>query len=112
MTSAIRNATHGFRIHKDLPPFQIHASLGHLFDSDSNPTSLILKRFHILLPLIANVACAPSVPSADRPTHCLRHISAHSARSRFKSHCSEIITHSLHQEMYATTPENFHLLLS
>ncbi len=56
MTSALRNASRGFGIHKDLPPFTIHSSLGDLFDSIANPDLLILRRFNILLPLIANVA--------------------------------------------------------
>ena len=47
MTSAIRNATRGFRIHKDLPPFTLHTSLGNLFGSNSNPDSLILQCFHL-----------------------------------------------------------------
>ena len=44
MASARRNALHGFQIHKDLPNFPIHQTIGALFDISTNTTSKILQR--------------------------------------------------------------------
>ena len=85
MTSALRNASCGFRIHKNLPPFTVHSSLGDLFDSVANPELLILRRFHILLPLIANIACPPSTPNPNCVDYFLHSVSPHSARDRIKN---------------------------
>ena len=112
MKSALRNASHGFRIHKHLPSFQLHSSLGDLFDLTSNPDSLILRRFHILLPRLASIACPPSIPSSDRVEYFLQSVSPHSARARFKNHCSVYLTNSLYQDVHADSPEHFHLLPS
>jgi hypothetical protein len=62
VASACRNALHSFRIHKDLPNFPIHQTIGALFEISTNTTSKILQRFHPLLPHIAEVACTPSIP--------------------------------------------------
>jgi hypothetical protein len=43
MASARRNALHGFRIHKDLPNFPIHQTIGTLFEISTNTTSKILQ---------------------------------------------------------------------
>ena len=42
MASARRNALHGFRIHKDLPNFPVHQTIGALFDISTNTNSKIL----------------------------------------------------------------------
>jgi hypothetical protein len=66
MASARRNALQGFRIHKDLPNFPIHHTIVALFEISTNTTSKILQRFHCLIPHIAEVTCAPSIPPPDR----------------------------------------------
>jgi hypothetical protein len=81
MASARRNALHGFRIHKDLPNFPIHQTIGTLFDISTNNTSKILQRFHCILPHIAEIPCAPSIPPTDRINHFLTLVSPKSAQS-------------------------------
>jgi len=65
MASARRNALHGFQIHKDLPNFPIHQTIGALFDISTNDTSKILQQFHCILPHIAEIACTPSIPPTE-----------------------------------------------
>jgi len=60
-----------FRIHKDLPNFPIHQTIGALFDISTNNTSKNLQQFHCILPHIAEIACAPSIPPTDRINHFL-----------------------------------------
>ncbi len=82
MAATIRNATNGFKLHKDLLPFQLHDSITQLFHPDTNPDSLIQQHFHTLLPQIASVACPPSTPPPIRIQHFLSSISATSTHSR------------------------------
>jgi hypothetical protein len=79
MRSTIRNAQHRFQLHKDLLPFQLHQSLGDLFTISTKPDSLILQWFHCLLPQIANIACAPTIPTPNRIQPFLSSVSPHSA---------------------------------
>jgi hypothetical protein len=71
MASTHQNALQGFCIHKDLPNFFMHPTLGAIFDVSIITTSNILKRFQCLLPHIADIACAPSTPPSDRINHFL-----------------------------------------
>ncbi len=112
MASACRNALQGFRIHKDLPNFFMHPTLGALFDVSINTTSNILKPFHCLLPHIAGVACAPSTPPSDRINHSLMLVSPKSAHSRLKLHINDYLSHSLYNEVFSNAPDHFHLLPS
>jgi hypothetical protein len=95
MASACRNALQGFHIHKELPNFFMHPALGALFDISINTTSNILKRFHCLLPHIADVACAPSTPPSNQINHFLALVSPKSVRSRLKLHINNYLSHSL-----------------
>ncbi len=91
MASACRNAIHGFWIHKDLPNFPIHPFIEDLFDISNNTHSTILPCFHCLLPQIADIACAPSIPTSDRISHFLTLVSPKSAQSRIKLHCNDYL---------------------
>jgi hypothetical protein len=81
MTSAIRCATLGFRLHKHLNPHLLHPSLTDLFQLSTNGSSLILQRFHCLLPHIAAIGCSPSTPHATRTTAFLTLVSPKSAQN-------------------------------
>ncbi len=78
----------------------------------TNATSKILQRFHCILPHIAEVACAPSIPPTVRINHFLTLVSPKSARSRIKLHLNDYITHSLYNEVFTNAPDQFHLLPS
>jgi hypothetical protein len=112
MVSACRNALQGFYIHKDLPNFLIHPTIGALFDISTNTTSNILQCFHCLLPHIAEVPCAPSIPPSDRINHFLTLVSPKSAQSRLKLHLSNYLSHSLYNKVFSNAPDHFHLLPS
>jgi hypothetical protein len=107
-----RNALHGFQIFKDIPNFPIHQTIGALFDIFTNTTSKILQRFHCLLPHIAEVACAPSIPPPDCINHFLPLVSPKSARSRLKLHLNDYLSHSLYNNVFSNAPNHFHLLPS
>jgi hypothetical protein len=62
MTNAHRNATNGFQIHPDSTPHHLHLSLSALFDIHKNQDSLLLRRFHLLLPHFAAIGSTPSTP--------------------------------------------------
>jgi hypothetical protein len=112
MASAHRNALQRFRIHKDLPNFFMHLTLSTLFDVSMNTTSYILKRFHCLLPHIAEVACAPSTPPFDRINHFLTLVSPKSTHSSLKLHINDYLSHSLYNKVFSNAPDHFHLLPS
>ena len=79
MVSACRNALQEFCIHKALPNFTIHPTISALFDISTNTTSKILQRIHCLLPQIAEVTCAPSIPPSNCINHFLTSVSPKSA---------------------------------
>ncbi len=110
--SAHRNALQGFRIHKDLPNYLMHPTVGKLFNISTNTTSKILQRYHCLLPHIAKVSCAPFIPPSDRINHFLMLVSPNSTRSRLKLHFNDYLSHSLYKEVYSNAPDHFHLLPS
>jgi hypothetical protein len=112
MASACRNALRGFRIHKDLPNFLIHPTIGALFDISTNTTSNILQCFYCLLPHIAEVACAPSIPPSDSINHFLILVSPKSVQSKLKLHLNNYLSHSLYSEVFSNAPDHFHLLPS
>ena len=112
MMSACRNALHCFRIHKDLPNFPIHQTIGALFNISTNTTSKILHCFHCLLPHIAEVTCAPSIPPPDGINHFIKLVSPKSARSRLKLHLNGYLSHSLYNDVFSDAPDHFHLLPS
>ena len=85
--------------YKDLPNFLLHPTIGELCDVSSNTTYKILQHLHCLLPHIPEVMCAPSTPLSDRI-------------NIIKLHCSNYLSHSLHNEVFANAPDHFHLLPS
>ena len=112
LRTAIKNARAGFTLHRDLLPFKLHHTLSDLFNRSSNPSSLILQRYHCLLPDIASVACGPSTPPATRTSHFLTSVSTNSARDRISAHCSSSIIQDLYHEVYTSSPQDIHLLPS
>mmetsp|Transcript_18973 Transcript_18973/g.34190 ORF Transcript_18973/g.34190 Transcript_18973/m.34190 type:complete len:1170 (+) Transcript_18973:5063-8572(+) len=96
MAMAMRHASQGFRVNKDLAPRRLHPTVQNLYCRASNPDSLILQRFeHLLLP-IADVACGPKCPADERANHLLTKTSTHSARGRLRSHCSKGLVDALY----------------
>ena len=112
MAFARRNALQGFCIHEDHPNFPIHPTIGALFDISTNTTSKILQLFHCLLPHIAEVTCAPSIPPSDCINQLLTSVSPKSAQSKIKLHLNKHLSHSLHNKVFSNAPNHFHLLPS
>ena len=112
MAIAHRNATTGFQIHPDSTPHHLHPSLSALFDFRQNQTSLLLRRFHLLLPHFAAIGSAPSIPPSERTTKFLTTTSLRRARDRIKSFTNTHILHSLYHDVYANSPEHIHVLPS
>ena len=95
------------------PQLPIHQTIGALFDIFANTTSKILQRFHCLLPHIAEVACAPSIPPTDCINHFLPLVSPKSAHIRLKLHLNDYLSHSLYKNnVFSNAPDHFHLLPS
>ena len=57
------------------------------------------------------VACAPSTPPFNHINQFLVLVSPKSPQSRIKLHCSDYLSHSLHDEIFANAPNHFHLLI-
>ena len=79
MAMAMRHASQGFTINRDLAPCQLHPTVQDLYRRASNPHSLILQRFELLLLPIAEVACGPRCPASERANQFLTKTSNHSA---------------------------------
>ena len=75
MTMTVYNASQGFRINSDLMPTFLHPTVQDLYRRASNPHSLLLKRYELLLPHITIVASGPSCPSAEHNNHLLTKVS-------------------------------------
>ena len=112
LRNAIKNARTGFTLHRNLLPFKLYHTLSDLFNMSTTPSSLILQRYHCLLPDIASVACGPSTPPATRTSHFLTSVSTNSARDRISAHCSSSIIQDLYHEVYTSSPQDIHLLPS
>ena len=59
MAMAMCHTSQGFQINQDLAPCQLHPTVQDLYRCASNPSSLILQRFELLLLPITEVACGP-----------------------------------------------------
>ena len=103
MAMAMRHASQGFRINKDLAPCRLHPTVQDLYCRASNPDSLILQRFELLLLPIAEVACGPKCPADERANHLLTKTSIHSARGRLCSHCSNGLVDALYAHLGGST---------
>ena len=112
MTQAMRFAGQGIKLHPELEPIYFHPSISELYLPAFNPKSFYLQRFNLLLPHIANVACARACPTADRTDHFLTKVSSHSARSYIKKHCSSGQVQSLYSHVESVCPEHLHHLPS
>jgi hypothetical protein len=111
-TTAIRHATTGINLSRHLDPFHLHPTIGDLFSLPRNPDSLILRRYHCLLPHIAQAACPPTTPRPDLADYFLTTLSPHSARGRIKKHSMLTIKHELLNHVYVDHFEHFHHLPS
>ena len=112
MTSTFRNATLGFRLHRDLLPHKLHPSLQELFLLSTNPSSLILRRFHCLLPQFTTICSTPSTPHATRHTHFLTSLPLKTMRERINKFCTSHILNATYHEVYSNAPDHLHLLPS
>ena len=111
-TTAIRHATTGINLSRHLEPFKLHPTISDLFSLPHNPDSLILKRYHCLLPHIAQAACPPTTPRTDLADYFLTTLSPHSARGRIKKHSMINIKNELLNHVYESHFEHFHHLPS
>jgi len=112
MSATCRRATTGFYFHKTLLPHTVHPSLSSLFTIDDNPASLILQRFHCLLPHMATIGTSPSTPAASKITAFLQTTSPKSARDRINKYCTSYLHNATHHEFATHAPEHLHLLPS
>ena len=111
-TTSTRHATTGIHLNKHLHNVHLHHTISALYSIDSNPHSLILQRFHHILPNVAAIACPPTIPRPDLSHYFLTTLSPHSARSRLKSHVTTIVHAELYNHIFAHDPDHFHLLPS
>jgi len=107
MATATNSAIHGFRLHKEAPPFILPHAITSLFHLASNPDSPTLHRFQHALPTIASIAVSHHVPADQRTNHFLTRTSPNSARHRLRMHTNAITTEIVYNE----TPSNLRHLL-
>jgi hypothetical protein len=112
LTTSIRHATNGIYLNKQLNNVHLHPTIAALYSITTNPHSLILKRFHHILPNIATSSCPPTVPRTDLSQYFLTTLSPHSARGRLKNHSTGIVTAELYNHVFEHEHEHFHLLPS
>jgi hypothetical protein len=60
-TTSTRHATNGIHLNKHLHNVHLHHTISALYSIDTNPHSLILQRFHHILPNVAAIACPPTI---------------------------------------------------
>jgi len=111
-TSACRHATNGIYLNKHLRTVPIHSTISDLFSLSTNHESLILKRYHHLLPQITEIACPPTTPRMDLAHYFLTTLSPHSARGRLKKHCTHTVKSELYNHIFEHKRADFHLLPS
>ncbi len=111
MATAHCNATTGFILHPYSTPQLLHPTLRGLFDLTANRNSLILRRFHLLLPLFALIGCAPSTPPSVRLAHFLGTTSLRQAQERITTFTSTHTLHSIYHEVCAHSPQQHNHLL-
>jgi hypothetical protein len=99
-TSSTRHATKGIYLNKHLNNVHIHSTIPVLYSTTTNPHSIILKRYHHILPHIATSACPPTTPQTDLAQYFLTTLSPHSARGRLKNHSTAIVTAELYNHVF------------
>ena len=75
----------GIHLNKHLNNVHLHPTITELYSTANNPDSLILKRFHHILPNIAMSSCPPTTPRTDLADYFLSTLSPHSAREHRQS---------------------------
>jgi len=111
-TTSTRHATSGIHLNKHLKNVHLHKTISDLYSTHTNPHSLILQRYHHILPHIAAIACPPTIPRTDLAHYFLTTLSPHSARSRLKNHNTTIVHAELYNHVYEHERDHFHLLPS
>jgi hypothetical protein len=82
-TTSTRHATNGIYLNKHLNNIHLDPTIATLYSTITNPLSLILKRFHHILPNIATSSCPPtSSPASSPPTHHTRSLQCPAAASK------------------------------
>jgi hypothetical protein len=109
-TSSTRHATNGIYLNKNLNNVHLHPTISALYSMTANPHSIILKRYHHILPHIATSACPPTTPRTDLAQYFLTTLSPHSARGRLKKHSTTIVTAELYNHVFEHENDHFHLL--
>lgn len=66
MINAMKFASKGVRLNKDLESTTLCSTIGALCSKEENPESTILNQFRLLLPHIAKVPTPPSTPDNER----------------------------------------------
>jgi hypothetical protein len=111
-TSSTRHAPNEIYVNIHLNNAHLHPTISALFSTTTNPHSLILIRFHHILPHIATSSCPPTIPLTDLAQYFLTTLSPHSARGRLKKHSTDIVTVELYTHVFEHEHEHFHLLPS
>jgi hypothetical protein len=111
-TMSLRRATLGFRSSIDVEPVLLHTSINTLFDINTNPTSNLLRRYHLMLPTIATIAKPPKCNHNDRITHFQTKLSPKSMRSYIKTFCANAMTDLTYETAYYQSNDHLRLLPS
>ncbi len=84
-TTSTRHASKEIHLNKHLNNIHLHPTIAELYSTTNNPDSLILKRFHNILPNIAISSCPPTTPRTDLAGYFLNTLSPHSTRGHLKN---------------------------
>jgi hypothetical protein len=109
-TTSIRHATNGIYLNKHLINVHIHPTIAALYSTTTNPHSIILKRFHHILPTIVASSCSPTTLRSDLAQYFLTTLPLHSACGRLKKHSTGILAAELYNHVFEYENEHFHLL--
>ena len=109
-TSPRRHATNCIYLNKHLRTVPIHSTISNLFSLSTIQDSLILQRYHHLLPQIAEIACPPTTPCMDLAHYFPTTLSPHSACGCLKKHCTHTVKSELYHCMFEHESVDFHLL--
>jgi hypothetical protein len=119
LTTSTQHAANRIYLNKHLNNVHIHPTIAALYSTNTNPHSLILKRFHFhhILPNIVTSSCPPTIPRTDLAHYFFTTLSPHSACGRLKKHSTGIVTGAdmstgalFHDEMSETTSFGVSLL--
>ena len=111
-TTSTQHTTNGIYLNKHLNNVYLHPAIAPLYSTTNNLRSLILKRFHHILPNIAKSSCPPTTPQTDLARYFLTPLSPHSARGPPKKHSTDIFSAELDNHFFKHENKHFHLLSS